>query len=262
MKANNDTASDKIMFGIIIFLIALLLGESAMIYELRLNIKEIKDIAENAVSEVELQKLENKNIVISMSENISDVKIAGIKISEQLSLLEESISPRNHRWARIKKVRDVIYEVGRTPLTIETRTSIASSVVDASEEFDVPANLILAVMKQESEFNRYAVSPKEAKGLMQVMDPTAEEVNGWLNSRHYEWNKPKYNVRVGVAYLARMKFRFNDSVEMAIQAYNAGPTYVENVNAGIWKDYLPETKEYLPKVLKNREKFIELGVAW
>lgn len=262
MTIKYDDSGEKVMLGVIVFLIVLLLGLALMIYDLRLEIKSIHQEVSATETGVDLHKRENTIITERMSDELSGLKDDWHSTNRKLVLLEESIDPRSHRWSRIKSVRDAIQSIGRTPLTVEQRTSISAAVVDAAEEFDLEASLILAVIKQESDFNRGAISPKHAKGLMQVMNGTADEVMGWLNMRHYEWRNAKYNIRVGSAYLARMKFRFDDNAELAIKAYNAGPTYVENVEAGIWRDYLPETKDYFPKVLKHQQRFIKAGIDW
>lgn len=256
------TTSDKLILGVIIFLILLFLGACLFVYELRLEIKDLRQGIDNVSVDGSLDQLEMENYIASIEQDLSNVKSENRLRDEKLVLLEESIDPRSYRWSKIKTVRNAIGIVSSRSLTIEERTSIASSVVDAAEEFDLEANLILAVIRQESNFNRKAISIKNAKGLMQVMDATADEVNDWLNMKHYVWQRPKYNIRVGSAYLARMMFRFDDRIEMAVRAYNAGPTYVENINAGIWKNYPEETIEYLERVKEHRKKFIEAGVDW
>jgi hypothetical protein len=262
MKVSCDDSGANVMLGIIGFLILLLLGLCLLIYNLRQNVKGLRD--EISAVNIRLDEYQQKIDVDLMlfEEDIFSLAENGRQRDKKLVLLEESIDPKNYRWAKIKEARTAISNVGSRSLTIEERTAIAVAVVDASEEFDLPANLILAMIKQESDFNRLAISKKSAKGLMQVMDFTAREVNDWLGTRHYKWRHAKYNVRVGGAYLARMIFRFEGDLELAIRAYNAGPTYVENVNAGIWRDYPEETKDYLIRVVKYREKFIGEGIDW
>ena len=90
-----------------------------------------------------------------------------------------------------------------------------------AERHGVSADLVRAVIQQESGFNRYAVSPKGAMGLMQLMPATARDL-GVRDPFH-----PAENIRGGVAYLAGLLSRFNQDVEHALAAYNAGAARVD-----------------------------------
>ncbi|CUU09703.1 Rod binding protein, partial [Candidatus Kryptobacter tengchongensis] len=116
----------------------------------------------------------------------------------------------------------------------------------ASAEFNVPEELIKAVIAVESSGNVFAVSPKGAKGLMQLVDSTAEFV-GVKNV----WN-PAENIYGGVKYLRHLLDRFNGDIKLALAGYNAGPENVEKYG-GI--PPFPETIEYLGKVMKYIKLF-------
>jgi len=116
----------------------------------------------------------------------------------------------------------------------------------ASSDFNVPEELIKAIIAVESGGNVFAVSPKGAKGLMQVVDSTAQFV-GVKNIWH-----PAENIYGGVKYLRYLLDRFNGDVKLALAGYNAGP---ENVQKFGGIPPFPETIEYVGKVMRYMKLF-------
>ncbi|MEZ4724753.1 MAG: transglycosylase SLT domain-containing protein [Candidatus Kapaibacterium sp.] len=110
----------------------------------------------------------------------------------------------------------------------------------ASKEYGIPENLIKSVIAAESAGNHKAVSSAGAKGLMQLMDGTAEDL-GVNNSFN-----PEENILGGTNYLNKMLNKFDGSLELALAAYNAGPGNVEKHN-GI--PPFDETRKYISRVL-------------
>ena len=103
----------------------------------------------------------------------------------------------------------------------------------------VSPDLVRAVIQAESAFNPQARSHKGAMGLMQLMPATATEY-GVLDAFN-----PAENIRAGVAYLKHLLVRFSHNVELALAAYNAGPTAVEKY--GKVPPY-KETRNYVAKI--------------
>ena len=105
------------------------------------------------------------------------------------------------------------------------------TLVDAAEAEGVPPLLLLALVRQESSFNPYAVSTAGARGLTQVMPATAAAIAGALG---LDWRpeslfEPETSLRFGARYLAAQLERFDGNVLAALAAYNGGP-----VNARRW----------------------------
>lgn len=112
------------------------------------------------------------------------------------------------------------------PLLETALPKYAHAVQRNAEIYGLDWRLVMAVMKQESNFNSKAVSRRGAYGLMQVLPATGIEVAeklGYDNLRH-----PHSNIRGGMFYLAKLYGLFEgapeaDRVRLSLAAYNAGP---------------------------------------
>jgi soluble lytic murein transglycosylase-like protein len=120
-------------------------------------------------------------------------------------------------------------------------TDVRGLVAETAKIFDVNPLLVDSVIQVESNYNPFAVSPKGAQGLMQLMPSTAQRF-GVTNSFD-----PKQNIEAGVRYLKFLQDTFQDD-RLAIAAYNAGEKAVAK-----FKDVppYPETLSYVAKVGKK-----------
>lgn len=132
-----------------------------------------------------------------------------------------------------------------------------------SEEYDLDPYLVLAVIKTESNFNKEAVSKKDAKGLMQIMDSTGEwiakelGINYFMSSMLFD---PELNIKMGCWYLDNLEKEFDEDIDLVLAAYNGGSGNVnkwlnneEYSEDGEKLNYIPfpETKKYVDKVKVN-----------
>lgn len=115
---------------------------------------------------------------------------------------------------------------------------------EAARTYNVPAALLLAMGKVESNFNPNAVSHAGAIGIMQLMPATAASLGV---SNPYD---PRENIMGGAKYVAQNLETFKNypnALELAIAAYNAGPGGV--INAGYQVPHNGETEHYVEKVM-------------
>ena len=104
---------------------------------------------------------------------------------------------------------------------------IEHSIRKAAAKYNLPTALIKAVIKAESNFDADAVSSAGARGLMQLMPATAEEL-GVNNSFDID-----QNIDGGSHYLRKMLDKFGGNVKLALAAYNAGPGAVQKYNGNV-----------------------------
>lgn len=134
-----------------------------------------------------------------------------------------------------------------TTLSLRSGTASAATapgelerlITEVSRHYEMDPGLITTVVGVESGFNHLAVSPKGARGLMQLMPDTAKEYG--VNNLH----DARENLEGGVAYLRDLARRYNGDMELALAAYNAGPEAVERA-AGV-PNYR-ETRDYLRRI--------------
>jgi hypothetical protein len=124
-------------------------------------------------------------------------------------------------------------------------------VVDsASAAFHLDPDLVNSVIHAESGFNSHAVSPKGARGLMQLMPGTANHLG--VNDAF----DPQANVTGGSRYLRELLERYNFDLVKALAAYNAGPERVEHYR-GVPPFH--ETQAYVARIVHeyNQKKIAQ-----
>lgn len=121
--------------------------------------------------------------------------------------------------------------------------------------------LMAAIVKTESNFNNLAVSPKGARGLMQIMPDTGSWVakqGGIPDYSPARLFEPAYNIRIGGWYLADLNEEFNGNTILVLAAYNGGRGNVKKwISREDWNiqsqnlDQIPfpETRQFVRKVL-------------
>lgn len=187
---------------------------------------------------------------------------------------DSDLSDAEHRL-----IADLARELGRMDLGVmaerAARPESASEYVRSGFPIlPVPAEIannfsfIHGIMRQESQFDREAVSRTGARGMMQLMPATAREQSEKLGLP-YDYMRltsdPGYNMQLGTAYFGRIMDMFSGNYVLALAAYNAGPTNVRRWIASYgdprlpgvdpidWIEAIPfpETRGYVQNVLEN-----------
>jgi soluble lytic murein transglycosylase len=136
-------------------------------------------------------------------------------------------------------------------------------VTASANRAGVSPELVWSIMRAESTYFPEATSPVGARGLMQIMPYTAEQIAKLLGDGSYNRNnlsEPALNIRYGASYLARLQKKFKDQIPLVAAAYNAGPHRVfawlnnfGNLDTDEFIEHIPfvETRNYVKKVLRH-----------
>jgi len=119
------------------------------------------------------------------------------------------------------------------------------TVSAAASRYGVDAELISSVMEVESHFDAKAVSPKNARGLMQLLPQTAARLGV------KDIFDPQQNIEAGTRYLKELLDLYKNNLTLALAAYNAGPDKVQK-----YGDVPPyrETVSYVNQVKRKYQK--------
>ncbi len=145
-------------------------------------------------------------------------------------------------------------------------------VIALPETGSIDADLVLAVINRESEFNRIAISGSAAYGLMQLRLATARATAARLGvetSRELLLGNTRHNIRLGTAYLRRLIGNYRGSLVLALAAYNGGSGNVgkwvrrsgrpddPEVDAIDWIESIPfrETRNYVQRVIEAMQVY-------
>jgi len=132
------------------------------------------------------------------------------------------------------------------------------SVEKYSKEFEIDEFLIYSIIKVESNFDSKVKSKSGAIGLMQIMEQTAKEIDNSVTEE--ELFNEDTNIRIGVEYFSKLLIHYNNNLNLAIIAYNAGMGNVDKwIENGIIKEDgsdienvpFKETNNYVRKILRD-----------
>jgi Rod binding domain-containing protein len=183
----------------------------------------------------------SKFITNSQGMGIAD-KIYGNMTGEELKKVKTISKEKNlNQIAEVEKKAEIKSSVKIKPneSALNRVQKYDHLIKAAADKFNLDEKLIKSVILTESAGKVDAKSKADAKGLMQLMDSTATEM-GVENP----WNA-KENIFGGSKYLAKLLNQFDGDMDLALAAYNAGPTNVKKYN-GI--PPFKETENYIKRV--------------
>ncbi len=141
-------------------------------------------------------------------------------------------------------------KIDKKHVTDITRVELRRTINQISSKYDVDPELIEALIATESNFNTHAISPKGARGLMQLMPATAKRYG--MRSEQ-DLHIPSKNIDMGVRHLKDLLKLHEGQVALAIASYNAGQGAVNKHGQRI--PAYRETMLYVPAVLSYMARF-------
>ena len=131
-----------------------------------------------------------------------------------------------------------------SPCDTISAESAAPLIENAAKAQELEPRLLRAIIEQESGFRPCAISSKGAKGLMQLMPDTAQDLGV------QDPFDPRQSIEAGAKYFKQLMTKFDGDLSKALAAYNSGPTTVDQ--AGGVPD-IAETRQYVDSILRKLE---------
>jgi soluble lytic murein transglycosylase len=227
--------------------------------------------------------LADKPIFLSGNELESLAEESDFKMARELNFLGRTPEAQRQWWFAVKKLpkerlmtaaklaqqwqwdQVAIFTLAKADywddMGLRFPVNYLSEVSNNAYRHNLDPAVIFGLIRQESVFDRYAESPVGARGLMQIMPKTGQQIAQELRDK---WQSeaslfdPDINVKYGTFYYKQLLDRFKGHFALATAAYNAGPRRVgqwlpsgETVPADIWIETIPfkETRKYVSAVL-------------
>ena len=203
------------------------------------------------------QSLKSKDIIKHLGSEESTIKeqtLAG-KLSQSVGRLDFAVQIAKQSSYQNKNLLELNYPIIETPKIVSKKNIL-------------PQEVILALIRQESEFDRDANSWVGAKGLMQIMPATGRLVSkqaGLRYTRSRLIEDEYFNLQLGSYYISGLNEEFQGAMYMAFAGYNAGPHRVRRwikrfgdprkgeIDPIDWIELIPftETRNYVQRVIEN-----------
>jgi soluble lytic murein transglycosylase-like protein len=142
------------------------------------------------------------------------------RTESQLTARRGELELVRHELARLSRIHDAS---ARHAIPAD----LAAAIHDVAQAEGIEPGLAFSLVAVESRFSPLAVSPKGAVGLTQVMPSTARSLEPALDAR--QLFDEETNLRLGFRYLREMLRHYDGDLDLALLAYNRGPTRVDAI---------------------------------
>lgn len=140
------------------------------------------------------------------------------------------------------------------------------TIKDASKEHSLDPNLVAAVIYEESRFNAGQQSRAGAQGLMQLLPATAASIANQLGETRLAENAlfdGERNIKYGTFYLQYLIGKYRSDLNLALAAYNAGETNVDNwQREGLKEIPFAETRQFVERVGHTKTMYDTIYGQW
>jgi hypothetical protein len=191
----------------------------------------------------ELVFSEKENAELVMTSQVDDPRL-----SEEIDL----------KKGFLRKVTQQVYSVVRKHPQKVDPVELTAMIVSESLKAELDPLLVASVIRTESAFDPKAISPVGAQGLMQIMPATKifiENMEAIDPSNRKSIFSPRYNVKLGVAYIKYLRELYSGNTSLALMAYNWGPGHISKT--------LKNKKSTVPhSVLRYALKILDDHSAW
>ncbi len=180
-------------------------------------------------------------------------KIEDLVESSPLDIQNETqTQTKTQEDKKVQKIEELKNAINlKSKIDLKSQSTNVEEIIETyANKYNIDGDFIKAIIKQESNFNSDATSKKGAMGLMQLMPKTAESL-GVVDAYN-----PNQNIEGGVKYLRGLLDRFDNNNELALAAYNAGPTAVKKY--GGVPPY-KETQNYVNSIMSAYEQLKSLN---
>lgn len=192
-----------------------------------------------------IQKLVSSSSPGSAAARAMQIETMLMSQSQQIQNVQQKKEPQLSfsDFMKVKPATELKYKV-LPPIanTNNSKAQIEQMIEKVAGKYNLDANLVKAIIKQESNFNPNAISFAGAKGLMQLMPATAQKLGV------KDVFDPVQNIEGGAKHLRYLLNKYNGNLVLALAAYNAGTGNVAKYN-GI--PPFKETQNYVKKILSN-----------
>ena len=203
--------------------------------------------------------------LVAMTDRSQSVKKVQVDIKARNTHLKELLEVRSVAQQKsLKKIKtskkdvgDFIHQIVLSKLPKDSRheaRSLTDSIIIEANKHKMDPLFVISVIQLESQFDPKAVGTVGEIGLMQVRPTTAqwiaEKYDIPMNKKHTLFDV-RLNVRIGVAYLAMLREKYEASPRQYLTAYNVGPTKLKSLE----KTNKKLKYTYFSKVLENYRDF-------